>query len=199
MIWVICAKTTFFLSQISKYTAYERLERFFCVRRKPSSTLPCAHSIIYVSDIHNDAVAPKKSMKRQSHIQNHSYHDIMIRAENIVPRIDRNLRSRTFSEYWKVSSIKPSISSIVDTQNCDFFVFFCRKSRILRLTHVQKYCRKERLVGIKSYLIFVNCGKPPHHLAMLKYTKTCVNLQQISQNRPKLCVTHKIDINFAQN
>ena len=80
-----------------------------------------------------------------------------------------------------------------------FFVFFCRKSRILRLTHVQKYCRKERLVGIKSYLIFVNCGKPPHHLAMLKYTETCVNLQHISQNRPKLCVLHKIDINFAQN
>ena len=44
----------------------------------------------------------------------HSPDWVPTRAENIVLRIDRNVRSRTFSQYRKVSSIESSISSIVD-------------------------------------------------------------------------------------
>ena len=55
--------------------------------------------------------------------------------ENIVSSIDRNPRSQNFLQYRRVSSIEPPISLIL--KNCDFFVFFRRKSRILRPnTHI---------------------------------------------------------------
>ena len=44
-----------------------------------------------------------------------------ISLENIVLSIDRNPRSQNFSQYRRVSSIEPPISSIVDTEKLWFF------------------------------------------------------------------------------
>ena len=66
-----------------------------------------------------------------------SYLYVATKPENFVLHVDRNPRSRTFSQYRKVSSIESSTSKIVDTEKLWFFVFFRRKSRILRpKTHI---------------------------------------------------------------
>ena len=49
---------------------------------------------------------------------------IGVRAENIDRLIDRNARSRTFSQSRTVSSIEPPISSFSRHELCDFFLCF---------------------------------------------------------------------------
>ena len=71
-------KYNVFCRELGNTPRTKDLQAFFFVRRKPVNFSHPAHSIIYDLDIHNDAVAPKNSMKQQCHHQNHSYHDIMI-------------------------------------------------------------------------------------------------------------------------
>ena len=89
-----------------------------------------------------------------------------------------------------------------ETKGClciDDFKAFPVKPRILRSGNfggtrqfqVAK-CEFKKLLG--TYLIFVNFGAPPHYLALLKYTKKCVNPQQ---NSPNLFKRAKLIQNFA--
>ena len=52
--------------------------------------------------------------------------------QNIVSSTNPNPRYQNFSQYGRISSSGPQIWSIINTEKLWFFVFFCRKSRILR-------------------------------------------------------------------
>ena len=63
-------------------------------------------------------------------------HWYLTNPENIVSRINRNLWSRTFSQYWKVLSTESSILSIVDAEKLwSFLSFFTEKSYLRPKTH----------------------------------------------------------------
>ena len=69
-------------------------------------------------------------------------HWYLTNPENIISRIDRNPRSRTFSQNRKVLSIKYSLLSDIYTEKLWFFVFFRRKSGSLRpKTHILRSWR----------------------------------------------------------